>query len=78
MQKALILQRDQDVIYQQGDYKQESRVEYIAGLFKGEMSITDEPNDTKLVAYSKMVYDNTPYTKEKELHAKVKQAILFQ
>jgi YVTN family beta-propeller protein len=63
--------RDQEVIYQQGDYKnKQSRVEYIAGLFKGEMSIIDEPNDAKLAAYSKMVYDNTPYTKEKELHTK--------
>lgn len=63
--------RDQEVIYQQGDYKnKQSRVEYIAGLFKGEMSIIDEPTDAKIAAYSKMVYDNTPYTKEKELHTK--------
>lgn len=63
--------RDQEVTYQQGDYKnKQSRVEYIAGLFKGEMSIIDIPNDAKLSAYSKMVYDNTPYTKEKELNAK--------
>lgn len=63
--------KDQEVIYQQGDYKnKQSRVEYIAGLFKGEMSIIDIPNDQKLAAYSKRVYDNTPYTKEKELHAK--------
>ncbi len=63
--------KDQEVIYQQGDYKnKQSRVEYIAGLFKGEMSFIDIPTDTKLAAYSKQVYDNTPYTKEKELHAK--------
>lgn len=63
--------RDQEVTYQQGDYKnKQSRVEYIAGLFKGEMSIVDIPTDAKLAAYSKQVYDNTPYTKEKELHAK--------
>ena len=34
------------------------------------MSIVDIPTDAKLAAYSKQVYDNTPYTKEKELHAK--------
>jgi len=63
--------RDQEVTYQQGDYKnKQSRVEYIAGLFKGEMSIVDIPTDAKLAAYSKQVYDNTPYTKEKELLAK--------
>jgi YVTN family beta-propeller protein len=63
--------RDQEVKYQQGDYKnKQSRVEYIAGLFKGEMSIVDIPTDAKLAAYSKQVYDNTPYTKERELHAK--------
>jgi phospholipase C len=33
------------------------------------MSIIDEPADQQLAAYSKMVYANTPSTKEKELNA---------
>ena len=61
----------EDVNYQHGDYrKQQSRIEYIGGLMKGKLSIIDEPTVTKLAAYSKMVYENTPYTKEKELNAK--------
>lgn len=63
--------KDQDVVYQQGDYKsKQSRVEYIGGLFKGVMSIIDEPNAMQLAVYSKAVYANTPYTKEGELNAK--------
>jgi YVTN family beta-propeller protein len=60
--------KDQEVNYQQGDYRsKQSRIEYIAGLFKGTMSIIDIPNTASLAAYSKTVYSNTPYTKEREL-----------
>ena len=63
--------KDQDVIYQQGDFKsKQSRIEYIGGLFKGTMSIIDEPSTSQLAVYSKMVYANTPYTKEREMNAK--------
>lgn len=62
--------KDQEVNYQHGDYKaQQSRIQYIAGLFKGTMSIIDEPTTAQLASYSQKVYSNTPYTKEKELHA---------
>ncbi len=62
---------DQEVIYQHGDYrKQQSKIQYIGGLFKGTMSIIDEPTDAILAGYSKVVYENTPYTKEKELLSK--------
>ena len=61
----------QEVIYQHGDYrKQQSKIQYIGGLMKGNMSIIDEPSPVTLAAYSKSVYANTPYTKEKELNAK--------
>lgn len=61
---------DQEVNYQQGDYrKMQSRIEYIGGLFKGTMSIIDLPGEKELANYSQKVYANTPYTKEKELHA---------
>ena len=61
---------DQEVNYQHGDYrKQQSKIEYIGGLFKGTLSIIDEPSSPQLSAYSKTVYDNTPYSKEKELNA---------
>jgi len=62
---------NQEVYYQHGDYKkQQSKIEYIGGLMKGQLSIIDEPFPKMLAAYSKKVYDNTPYTKEKELNAK--------
>ncbi|ARK11991.1 SMP-30/gluconolactonase/LRE family protein [Fibrella sp. ES10-3-2-2] len=49
-------------------------VEYIAGLFKGTLSIIDVPDAGKpepatLAAYSRLVYANTPYTKRKELQS---------
>ncbi|GAB3692878.1 hypothetical protein GCM10027592_12200 [Spirosoma flavus] len=44
-------------------------VQYIAGLFKGTLSIIDVPDKDVLAAYSRLVYSNTPYTKSKELQA---------
>ena len=57
------------VIYQQGDTAKPIGVQYIAGLFKGTMSIIAEPNDKQLNIFSKAVYANTPYTKAKETDA---------
>jgi YVTN family beta-propeller protein len=42
-------------------------VQYIAGLFKGTMSIIDAPSTQLLSIYSQAVYHNTPYSKAKEL-----------
>jgi len=61
---------DQEVIYQHGDYrKQQSKIEYIGGLFKGTLSIIDIPTISQLAGYSKTVYSNTPYSKEREQNA---------
>jgi YVTN family beta-propeller protein len=61
--------RRQKVAYQKaGDLKPEE-VQYIGGLFKGTMSIIDEPKPQEMALYSKSVYSNTPYTKDKELTA---------
>lgn len=49
------------------EVQQNSRLQYIGNLMKGTMSIIDEPNAAMLSVYSKKVYDNTPYKKEKEL-----------
>ncbi len=46
--------------------RRESGTEYIAGLFKGTLSIIDAPKPADITALSKNVYQNTPYTKEKE------------
>jgi YVTN family beta-propeller protein len=62
--------RRQEVNYQQGDLTKVQPVQYIAGLFKGTMSIFPEPGEQLLGDYSALVYQNTPYTKTGELHAK--------
>ena len=59
----------QKVTYQQSDNQKPKEIQYIAGLFKGTLSIIDVPTDKQLSVYSQMVYLNTPYTKEKELNA---------
>jgi len=61
--------RRQEVNYRQGDSKKVQPVQYIAGLFKGTMSIFPEPTDELLGEYSAQVYANTPYTKNGELTA---------
>lgn len=59
--------RAQQVIYQQGDPNIPNTVEYIAGLFKGTLSIIDMPSDASLAKLSLQVYENTKYDKAKEL-----------
>ncbi|MDI9364344.1 MAG: bifunctional YncE family protein/alkaline phosphatase family protein [Flavobacterium sp.] len=59
----------QSVNYQQGDLNKPQDVQYIAGLFKGTLSIIAEPTPQQLSVFSKAVYNNTPYTKTKELNA---------
>jgi YVTN family beta-propeller protein len=46
-----------------------TRIQYIGNLMKGMLSIIDKPNEAALALYSKQVYDNTPYKKDKELQA---------
>jgi YVTN family beta-propeller protein len=41
--------------------------QYIGKLFYGTLSIIDVPNEKQLAVYSKLTYENTPYSKEKEL-----------
>jgi DNA-binding beta-propeller fold protein YncE len=61
--------RRQEVNYQQGDLHKVQPVQYIAGLFRGTMSIFSEPDEALLGRYSQQVYQNTPYTKDGELTA---------
>lgn len=51
----------------QGNVRQGTDIQYIGGLFKGSLSILDLPDEETLKKYTQMVYDNTPYTKEREL-----------
>ena len=52
--------------FQKGDTAKPKEVEYIGGLFKGTLSIIDEPNEKELSVYSQEVYKNTPYSKTRE------------
>jgi hypothetical protein len=45
-------------------------VQYIGGLFKGTMSIINEPDEKQLGIYSQAVYHNSPYSKEREQMSK--------
>ncbi len=58
--------KKQNVIYQKGDSLAKQEVQYIGGLMKGQMSIIPIPNAQQLAVYSKQVYENTPYSKERE------------
>jgi len=60
---------EQTVEHHVGDTTVKVRSGYIGGLMKGTLSIIDEPTDASLAVYSKAVYKNTPYSKEKEMNA---------
>jgi YVTN family beta-propeller protein len=60
---------DQIVERHVGDTTVKVRDGYIGGLMKGTMSVIDEPTIAELAIYSKAVYKNTAYSKEKELKA---------
>ena len=59
--------KDEGVIYQKGDTSEPIGVQYIAGLFKGKMSIMKEPSEKQLSIYSQAVYHNSPFNKEREM-----------
>jgi len=61
--------KKQSVNYQKSDNETTVPVQYIAGLFKGTLSVIDEPKAEQLSVYSQQVYSNTPYSKDKELNA---------
>ena len=42
--------------------------QYIASLMQGTLSVIDWPEENELAAYSEIVYENTPYTKELEMN----------
>jgi YVTN family beta-propeller protein len=55
-----------------GDSTKPVAVQYIGSLFNGTLSIFSEPYKSQLAIFSKAVYKNTPYTKNKELNAEGK------
>ncbi len=59
--------RKAQMAYQQGLITSAEDEQYIGGLMQGTLSIINTPSDKQLGLYAKAVYENTPYTKEKEL-----------
>ncbi|MBC7890990.1 MAG: beta-propeller fold lactonase family protein, partial [Sphingobacteriaceae bacterium] len=45
------------------------RSQYIGGLFKGTLSVFEEPTEPQLAAFSSLVYQNSPYSKTRETEA---------
>jgi YVTN family beta-propeller protein len=56
-----------EVVYQAGGKEHKIKEQYIGGLLRGTLSILKAPDAAQLVAYSKAVYNNTPYNKKTEL-----------
>lgn len=61
------LRRGSEVVYQEGGQEKKIKVQYIGGLFRGTLGIINFPDDNQMGIYSKAVYNNTPYIKEKEM-----------
>lgn len=59
--------RATEVVHHEGGKETRIQVQYIGGLFKGTMQMLTMPDEAQMGAYSKVVYNNTPYVKEKEL-----------
>ena len=59
--------KGEEVVYQGNGKIVKIKEQYIGGLFWGTLNIINTPDEKQLAAYSKAVYDNTPYDKNKEL-----------
>jgi YVTN family beta-propeller protein len=60
------LSRKEKVEYQKNGPVVQQKVQYIAGLLRGSLSIISIPKDDQLSVFSQAVYLNTPYSKTKE------------
>ncbi len=66
------INKKQVVLSHAADSTKPVSVQYIGSLFNGTLSIFSEPSKAQLAIFSKAVYKNTPYTKNKELNAEGK------
>ncbi len=60
------VRKGNEVVYQSGGKEQRIKVQYIAGILKGALSVFNIPDDRQMALYSRAVYNNTPYNKNKE------------
>ncbi len=56
-----------EVVYHEGGKEIKTKVQYIAGLFRGTMNILNIPDDKQMTVYSQAVFNNTPYNKNIQL-----------
>jgi YVTN family beta-propeller protein len=59
--------KGEEVVYQAAGKELKIKQQYIGGLFRGTLQILNIPDVKQMALYSKAVYDNTPYIKEKEM-----------
>jgi YVTN family beta-propeller protein len=59
--------RGDEVVYPKDGKEHRIKVQHIQSLFKGVLSIINTPDEQQMGVYSKAVYENTPYSKNKEL-----------
>ena len=59
--------RTNKTTYQKGEPVKTEEVQYIGSLLKGSLSIIPTPKDARLAEWTKMVYSNTPYSREIEM-----------
>jgi len=57
------VKEEDKVEYQKGNPDKPEEVQYIAGLFKGTLSLISVPDKLKLAGWTKLVYENTPFKK---------------
>ena len=65
------MRKGSEVVYQEGGKEKSMKEQYIGGLFRGTIGILQFPDDNQMGIYSKAVYNNTPYIKEKEMVAEI-------
>jgi len=64
------LSKEEEVEHHKEMSNKHIKMQYIGGLFKGALQAIQIPNDIQLGIYSQSVYNNTPYSKEKEMISK--------
>lgn len=59
--------RASEVVHHEGGKETKVKVQYIGGLFEGKLQMLQIPSSEQMAVYTKAVYNNTPYVKEKEM-----------
>jgi YVTN family beta-propeller protein len=59
--------KGREIVYQTTGKEQKIKEQYIGGLLRGTLEILKTPDETRMSEFSQMVYNNTPYNKDKEL-----------